>query len=262
MFGLSSKKGLRRRFSSSEIAGRIFQDLGPDLRDGPEGCKGTRRLRLGSERWALNPEVSEEPGGSSLDPGIMTGAQRFFDRSGDRSWNLEEPGGSSLDLEIFDWNPEAIWEHRGSSSDFIHRTRNRMANRGFSLLIGGLHMGPEFLRKSLTGLEDAGVGVMTQVPGFAAFHVWRTRPVGAYSLQLNYLIGSFPPGGSPYRKFSFSRRNGVVPGTEPGVLPSGDPEAGVLPGVFPRHDIAPVILLSLVPLRPEPHSEPGGGPVP
>ncbi|KAF2614980.1 hypothetical protein F2Q70_00011465 [Brassica cretica] len=37
--------------------------------------------------------------------------------------------------------------------------------------------------------------------------------------------------GSPYRKFSFSRRNGVVPGTEPGVLPSGDPEAGVLPGM-------------------------------
>ncbi|KAF2614981.1 hypothetical protein F2Q70_00011464 [Brassica cretica] len=196
MFGLSSKKGLRRRFSSSEIAGRIFQDLGPDLRDGPEGCKGTRRLRLGSERWALNPEVSEEPGGSSLDPGIMTGAQRFFDRSGDRSWNLEEPGGSSLDLEIFDWNPEAIWEHRGSSSDFIHRTRNRMANRGFSLLIGGLHMGPEFLRKSLTGLEDAGVGVMTQVPGFAAFHVWRTRVlIDPWTLMRLRLHSGFRIGG-------------------------------------------------------------------
>ena len=32
-----------------------------------------------------------------------------------------------------------------------------------------------FCRKSLTGLEGAGVGVMTQVPGFAAFHVWRSR---------------------------------------------------------------------------------------
>ncbi|KAF3612242.1 hypothetical protein DY000_02048827 [Brassica cretica] len=29
--------------------------------------------------------------------------------------------------------------------------------------------------------------------------------------------------GSPYRKFSFSRRKGVVPGTGPGVLLSGDP---------------------------------------
>ncbi|KAF2579551.1 hypothetical protein F2Q68_00004981 [Brassica cretica] len=31
-----------------------------------------------------------------------------------------------------------------------------------------------FYRKSLTGLEGTGVGVMTQVPGFAAFHVWRS----------------------------------------------------------------------------------------
>ena len=32
-----------------------------------------------------------------------------------------------------------------------------------------------FCKKSLTSLEGAGVGVMTQVPGFAAFHVWRSR---------------------------------------------------------------------------------------
>ncbi|KAF3532094.1 hypothetical protein DY000_02039916 [Brassica cretica] len=43
----------------------------------------------------------------------------------------------------------------------------------------------------------------------------------------------------------------------PGASPSGDPEAGVLPGAFPRQDIAPVILLSRVPLRLEPHSESG-----
>ncbi|KAF2609770.1 hypothetical protein F2Q70_00011723 [Brassica cretica] len=36
--------------------------------------------------------------------------------------------------------------------------------------------------------------------------------------------------GSPYRKFSFSQRKGAVPGTGPGVLRSGNPEAGVLPG--------------------------------
>ncbi|KAF2551158.1 hypothetical protein F2Q68_00034114 [Brassica cretica] len=77
---------------------------------------------------------------------------------------------------------------------------------------------------------------------------------------------------------------GVVAGTRPGVLPSGDPglpliarfrhrtrgitSALKLTGVvhplqaFPRQDIAPVILLSRVPLRPEPHSDPVGGPVP
>ncbi|KAF3528809.1 hypothetical protein DY000_02040856 [Brassica cretica] len=84
---------------------------------------------------------------------------------------------------------------------------------------------------------------------------------------------------SPCRKFSFSRGKGAVLGTRPGVLRSGepgfllagilrtgvpssrDPEAGVLPGASVRQDIAPVILRSRVPLRPEPHSEPGGGQV-
>ncbi|KAF3504773.1 hypothetical protein F2Q69_00042273 [Brassica cretica] len=32
-----------------------------------------------------------------------------------------------------------------------------------------------FCKKSLTGLEGAGLGVMTQVPGFAAFHIWISR---------------------------------------------------------------------------------------
>ncbi|KAF2560434.1 hypothetical protein F2Q70_00017647 [Brassica cretica] len=98
--------------------------------------------------------------------------------------------------------------------------------------------------------------------------------------------------GSPYRKFSFSRRKGAVPGTGHGVLRSGDSGrllAGTrsLPliarfrhrtrgitcalkstGVVHsqqaslRQDITPVILLSLVSLRPEPHSEFGGGPIP
>ncbi|KAF2561173.1 hypothetical protein F2Q70_00016941 [Brassica cretica] len=102
------------------------------------------------------------------------------------------------------------------------------------------------------------------------------------------------------------RGTGVPPSGDPENRgpSSGDPEAGVLPGVwrnsipeyfFPnslpliarfrhrtrgitcalkstgvahskqaslRQDIAPVILRFRVPLRPEPHSEPGGGPVP
>ena len=32
-----------------------------------------------------------------------------------------------------------------------------------------------FCRKSLTGLEGAGVSVMTQVQAYAAFHVWRSK---------------------------------------------------------------------------------------
>ncbi|WZZ51105.1 hypothetical protein YC2023_051212 [Brassica napus] len=41
--------------------------------------------------------------------------------------------------------------------------------------IGMHHIPPSVERKSLTGLEGAGVGVMTQVSGFAAFHVWGSR---------------------------------------------------------------------------------------
>ncbi|KAF3549819.1 hypothetical protein DY000_02007118 [Brassica cretica] len=92
--------------------------------------------------WTLrshgNPEASEavlEPEG--LDPEIA-------------DWNPEEPGGSSLDPEIFDWNPEAIGEPVGNVL--------RLSRK-------------DYYRKSLTGLEGAGVGVMTQVPGFASFHV-------------------------------------------------------------------------------------------
>ncbi|KAF3565189.1 hypothetical protein DY000_02014981 [Brassica cretica] len=70
-------------------------------------------------------------------------------------WNPEEPGGSSLDLEIFDWNPEAIGEPRVSSLDFI-RTVLRLPRQ-------------DYYRKSLTCLEGAVVGVMTQVPGLRCF---------------------------------------------------------------------------------------------
>ncbi|KAF3584548.1 hypothetical protein F2Q69_00030005 [Brassica cretica] len=38
--------------------------------------------------------------------------------------------------------------------------------------------------------------------------------------------------GSPYRNISISRRKGAVPWTGPGMFPSGDPEAGVLSGVW------------------------------
>ncbi|KAF3551918.1 hypothetical protein DY000_02007680 [Brassica cretica] len=70
---------------------------------------------------------------------------------------------------------------------------------------------------------------------------------------------------------------GKLHSEEPGFLPAGilpagilgtgvpssrDPEAGVLPGASLKQDIAPVVLRSRVPLRPEPHSEPGGEPIP
>ncbi|KAF3547560.1 hypothetical protein DY000_02006758 [Brassica cretica] len=88
-------------------------------------------------------EAVLEPGG--LDPEIT-------------DWNLEESEGSSLDPKIFDWNPEAIGEPGGSSLGTVLRLPRQ-----------------DYYRKYLTGLEGAGVGVMTHVLGFAAFHVWRSR---------------------------------------------------------------------------------------
>ncbi|KAF3507865.1 hypothetical protein F2Q69_00006412 [Brassica cretica] len=84
--------------------------------------------------------------------------------------------------------------------------------------------------------------------------------------------GRCPAWGSPYRKLSFSRGKGAVPRTRPEVLHSGEPGyvlAGIQRLVFclgsggiqylSHRSSNPAIP---VPLRPEPHSEPGGGPVP
>ncbi|KAF3501700.1 hypothetical protein F2Q69_00042177 [Brassica cretica] len=89
-------------------------------------------------------------------------------------WNPEEPRGSSFDPEIFDWNPKAIREPGG--------TVLRLPRQGY-------------YRKSLTGLEGACVGVMTQVPGFAAFHVGRSMiliaPWTPMRLRLPRFFGCF-----------------------------------------------------------------------
>ena len=60
----------------SEPIQRSSVDVGvaPDLEitQGPEGSLGTRRLQLGSERWALNPEVS-----SFLEYGLLESGDCF-----------------------------------------------------------------------------------------------------------------------------------------------------------------------------------------
>ncbi|KAF2619189.1 hypothetical protein F2Q68_00039208 [Brassica cretica] len=151
----------------------------------------TRRLRE-------DPETTRSysgPEGPSLDPWIMTGTLRrplrpyrnpevssldpeIFD------WNpkvLEvEPGGSSLGREIFDWNPKAIGETGGTVLR-LPRQDYYWYLFGFRILpLGSWPLSSSydvfyFCMKSMICLEGAGVGVMTQVPGFAVFHVWRSR---------------------------------------------------------------------------------------
>ncbi|WZZ27668.1 hypothetical protein YC2023_011069 [Brassica napus] len=126
-------------------------------------------------RSYLDPEVMWEPGGSPFDPQIVSGpgghvgTQRPFGnpevpsgrggRLGTRRFLLDPEVVSNPEVAL---DPEVVWEPGSSSRP--GGTVLRLPRQDYS-------------RKSLTGLEGAGVGVMTQVPGFAAFHVWRTRSV-------------------------------------------------------------------------------------
>ncbi|KAF3558391.1 hypothetical protein F2Q69_00014127 [Brassica cretica] len=116
-------------------ARRRWFPLDPEIVSGP-WCIWTLRSCGDPEAFV----AMLEPGG--LDPEIA-------------GWNPEEPEGSSLDPEILLigtqrlWgNPEAMGEPRG--------TVLRLPRQ-------------DYYRKSLTGFEGAGVGVMTQVPGLCCF---------------------------------------------------------------------------------------------
>ncbi|KAF3546318.1 hypothetical protein DY000_02006764 [Brassica cretica] len=116
----------------------------------------------------IGPGIWLEPGGfrdSALRSCKSTGCSF---RSGDHNRTL-----AYLD-------PEVVWEPEG--------TVLRHPRQGYYRYLFGFHILPlgswplsssyavfYFCRKSLTGLKGAGVGVMTQVPGFAAFHVLKSR---------------------------------------------------------------------------------------
>ncbi|KAF2548260.1 hypothetical protein F2Q70_00022328 [Brassica cretica] len=105
---------------------------------GPEGPSLDPEIMTGARKRTLRPY--RDPEVSSLDPEI-------FDWNPEAKWELGGTWGSSLDPEIFDWNPEAIGEPGGTVLRLLRQTTT----------------------------EGAGVGVMIQVPGFASFHVWRSR---------------------------------------------------------------------------------------
>ncbi|KAF3539517.1 hypothetical protein F2Q69_00021671 [Brassica cretica] len=133
--------------------------------------------------WTLrshgNPEVlRDEPGGFFLRSGDLLIGTRGY--RGNPEILEVETVGSSLDPNISDWNPEAIRETEGTVLRLPRRDYYRYLF-GFCILpLGSWQLSSfydvfYFCRKSLTGLEGAGVGVMTQVPGFAAFRFWRSR---------------------------------------------------------------------------------------
>ncbi|WZZ70840.1 hypothetical protein YC2023_082210 [Brassica napus] len=147
-----------------------------------------------TQRWFGNPEVV-------LNPEISFGPGGRF-----------EPGGYERPL-----GPNTSWGPEGTVLRLPRQDYSRYLF-GFRILpLGSWPLSSSydvfyFCRKSLTGLEGAGVGVMTQVPCFAAFHVWRTK--------------------------------GWMQGSEPELL-----STRTWRPASPGQDIAPVILLSQVLLR-------------
>ncbi|KAF3565747.1 hypothetical protein DY000_02016268 [Brassica cretica] len=91
--------------------------------------------------------------------------------------NLEIPSDPEA-LRSFQ-DPETAWGPEGTVL-CLPRQDNYRYLFGFCIMSHGIwplsssYVVFYFYRKSLTGLEGAGMGVMTQVPGFAAFHIWRS----------------------------------------------------------------------------------------
>ncbi|KAF3508995.1 hypothetical protein F2Q69_00006449 [Brassica cretica] len=144
-----------------------------------------------------NPEYlfSQGPYSAFLGKNI-TGTCLDFAFCRSEAGHYREPEGSSLDPEIFDWNPEAIGEPGGTVL-LLPRQDYYWYLFGFRILpLGSWPLSSSyavfyFYKKSLTGLEGAGVGVMTQVPGFTAFHIWRRKILNAPWRSSSWVVFTF-----------------------------------------------------------------------
>ncbi|KAF3586448.1 hypothetical protein F2Q69_00030185 [Brassica cretica] len=140
---------------------------------GPEGPSVDPEIMTGARKRTLRPY--RDPEVSSLDPEI-------FDWNPEAKWELGGTWGSSLDPEIFDWNPEAIGE---PGDQGLAYGPGVPWEPGIFVFAGTVL---RLLRQTTT--EGAGVGVMIQVPGFAAFHIWRSRGPRC-ALGCTWVVGSF-----------------------------------------------------------------------
>ncbi|KAF3528267.1 hypothetical protein DY000_02040272 [Brassica cretica] len=144
---------------------------------GPEAMWKSRDSLFGSRDRGWNPEISMIR--TRRSPQLLVSKRncQLAPRSIlnlDQVIQSEEPEGSSLDHEIFDWNLEAIGEPEV--------TVLRLPRQDYYWYLFGFRILPlgswprscsydvfYFCRKSLTGLECAGVGIVTQVPGLRCF---------------------------------------------------------------------------------------------
>ncbi|KAF3538492.1 hypothetical protein F2Q69_00023301 [Brassica cretica] len=215
--------GTRRFLLDLEVVLNTEVSFRPGGQFEPGGCSGPGG-RLATRRFLLNPgvvlnlEVSFGPGGCFELGGCSRPGGRFEPGGCSRTGGRFEPE-VALDPEdvlnprlyksLEDYlflalrsfhDPETAWGPEG--------TVLRLPRQGYYQYLFGFRILPlgswplsssyvvlYFCKKSLTGLEGAGVGVMTQVPGFAAFHVWRSRvlisPWTPMRLRLHKSLGSF-----------------------------------------------------------------------
>ncbi|KAF2574167.1 hypothetical protein F2Q70_00003883 [Brassica cretica] len=137
---------------------------------------GSRRL---DELLSRDPEaVSIDMNSPTKDPWtFVSGPEAVYNSETRRSCgNPEVPSDPEVVFRTLRSNkdPEVVWEPRGT---VLHLPRQDYSRYLFGFLILPLGSWPlsssydvfYFCRKSLTGLEGAGVGVMTQVPGLRCF---------------------------------------------------------------------------------------------
>ncbi|KAF2614973.1 hypothetical protein F2Q70_00011468 [Brassica cretica] len=160
--------------------------LDPEIADwNPEESEGSS---LDPKIFDWNPEAIGEPGGSSLGTVLHLPRQDYYRKY------LAGLEGAGVDVmtHVLGFAVFHVWRSRILIAPCTFYTgtlgmpmRLRLY-RGFSFCKGWpgsevsgdlIQLGPysAFLGKTTTGLEGAGVGVMTHVLGFAAFHVWRSR---------------------------------------------------------------------------------------
>ncbi|KAF3604053.1 hypothetical protein F2Q69_00035063 [Brassica cretica] len=144
----------------------------PEVSLGSEGRFWSLEAAVDSEvafraqRLSKDPEVVWEPGGRS-------GTRRFLQtlRSYLGPIDRFKPGGYSRPEDV-SFGPGGRFEPGGCSGP----TRSSYEPEIFCFA-GTVLLLPrqEYYWKSLTCLEGVGMGVMTQVPGLASFHVWISR---------------------------------------------------------------------------------------
>ncbi|KAF3579933.1 hypothetical protein DY000_02030782 [Brassica cretica] len=169
--------------------------FGPECRFEPGGCSRPEgRFEPGGFFWTrgrfepflldpnvvLNPEVALGPK-VVLNPEVSFGLEVVLNRS--------------LEVYLFQalrsfQDPETAWGPEGTVFRLTRQDYYRYLF-GFRILplgswpLSSYYVVFYFCRKSLTSLEGAGMGVMTQVPGFAAFHEPRC------ALGCTWVLGSF-----------------------------------------------------------------------